>query len=248
MKLLKNNMSKIIIAFLIFPAVLLTVGLVVKKTSVTSLWQGVGDLVVFALAYLLNRYYFRQKVYWFNQHNISKQLMTSLPAIIIVAFLDSPLLAVADFKVKFQVIVICLLVGLAEEYIFRGLLLSLFLKLFHKNVYGSVIASSTLFGLLHLINLKALSIGYVSSQVLFAMAIGIIFGTIYVKTNNLGIVILLHALRDMFPMFSDKMMAEAAHMEFSPVSFYGMGVFLIIALVISYIQLQNFKLEDGFGR
>lgn len=243
MKLLKNDISKIIVAFLIFPVVLLTVGLVAKKTSVTSIWQGVGDLVVFLLAYLLNRRYFQQKVSWFNQQNVSKQFMTSLPAIIIVAFLNSPLLAVSDFKVKLRVIVICLLVGLAEEYIFRGILLSLFLKLFHKNVYGAVIASSVLFGALHLINLKALSIGYVSSQVLFAMAIGIIFATIYVKTNNLSIVIILHALRDMFPMFSDKMMAEAAHVEFSMISLYGMGIFLLIALFISYIQLKDFEIE-----
>ena len=244
MKILKSNVSKIIIAFLIFPVVLMLVGLVIKKSSVTSIWQGVGDLIVFVLAYLLNRQYFQQKIYWFNQHNLSKQFTTSLPAIIIVAFLNSPVLTVADFQVKFRVIVDCLLVGLAEEYIFRGLLLSLFLELFHKNVYGAVIASSALFGLLHLINLKALSIGYVSSQVLFAMALGIIFGTIYVKTHNLSIVILLHALRDMFPMFSDKMMAEAAHVEFSVLSLYGMGIFLVIALFISYIQLRDFKIED----
>ncbi|GEO78480.1 immunity protein PlnP [Companilactobacillus mindensis DSM 14500] len=244
MKILKSNVSKIIIAFLIFPVVLMLVGLVIKKSSVTSIWQGVGDLIVFVLAYLLNRQYFQQKIYWFNQHNLSKQFTTSLPAIIIVAFLNSPVLTVADFQVKFRVIVVCLLVGLAEEYIFRGLLLSLFLELFHKNVYGAVIASSALFGLLHLINLKALSIGYVSSQVLFAMALGIIFGTIYVKTHNLSIVILLHALRDMFPMFSDKMMAEAAHVEFSVLSLYGMGIFLVIALFISYIQLRDFKIED----
>jgi len=243
MKLIKNNITKIIIASIIFPIVLSIVGLFIHNKSSSSIWQAVGDLAVFLIAYLLNRKYFQQRVFWFNKNNLAQQLYTALPAIIIVAFLDSPMLAVADFKVKYKVVVICLLVGLAEEYIFRGLLIGLFLKLLHNNAMGAVIGSSIMFGLLHLINLRSLPIGYVSAQVLFAAAIGILFGTIYLKTHNLSIVILLHALRDMFPMFSSQMMAQAAKTKFSMASLYVMVVFLLIAFVIAYIQLQNFEIK-----
>lgn len=243
MKLLKNNITKIIIASLIFPVVLSLMGLFVTKQSSNSIWQGAGDLVVFLLAYILNAKYFQQKVYWFNAHNVSKQLFTALPAIIIIAFLDSPMLAVSDFQVKLKIIVICLLVGLAEEYIFRGLLISLFLKVTHNNALGAVVGSSIMFGLIHMMNLKALPIGYVSAQVIFAAAIGILFGTIYIKTHNIAIVIVLHALRDMFPMFSNKMMAEASKMSFSAASLYVTVIFLLIALFIAHTQLQNFVIK-----
>lgn len=243
MKILKHNITKIILASLIFPVVLSILGVLVANKSANSMWQGVGDLLVFVMAYFLNRIYFRQHVYWLNGSHFYQQFMTSLPALIIVAFLNSPTFAATDFQIKLNVIVICLLVGLAEEYIFRGLLIGLFLKLFHNNVFGAVIGSSIMFGLLHLTNLRALPFGYVSAQVIFAAAIGILFGTIYVKTHNLGIVILLHALRDMFPMFSNKLMAEASKAQFSIASIYVMIVFMIIALVIAYIQLQNFEID-----
>lgn len=117
MKLFRNDITKIILATLIFPVVLIIVGLMSKKQSTASIWQAVGDLVVFVVAYLLNKKYFQQKVTWVNKNNLMSQLFTALPAIIIVVFLDSPMLMVSDFQVKFKVIVICLLVGLAEEYV-----------------------------------------------------------------------------------------------------------------------------------
>lgn len=247
MKFFKNNLIKIILASLLFPVVLNLMSLVIRKQSANSLWQALADFVVFVAAFLLNRYYLKQKVSWLNNNHLLAQLSTALPAIIIVAFLNSPMLAVTDFKVKFSVIFVCLLVGLAEEYIFRGLLVSLFLKLLHNNVFGAVIGSSVMFGLIHLMNLKSLSFGYVSAQVIFAIAIGILFATIYVKTHNLAIVIALHALRDMFPMFSDKMMAQAAKTSFSIASIYVMVFFLLITLTIAYFQLQNFEInEDEF--
>lgn len=244
MKLLKSNITKIIIASLIFPIGLSLIALFVTKQSSSSVWQAMGDLLVFALAYALNAKYFQQKVYWFSRKNFQAQFMTALPAIIIVAFLDSPMLAVADFQIKLKVIVICLLVGLAEEYVFRGILIGLFLKLTHNNALLAVVGSSIMFGLIHMMNLKALSFGYVSAQVIFAAAIGILFGTIYLKTRNLSIVIALHALRDMFPMFSNKMMAEAGKMEFSAASLYVTVIFLLIALFIAHIQLQDYVVKD----
>jgi len=244
MKLLKNNITKIIIASLIFPFVMTIIGLLVTKKSSTSILQAVGDIAVFLVAYLLNAKYFRQKIHWFNSHKAGAQLATSMPAIIIVAFLNSPMLAVSDFKVKFKVIIICLLVGLAEEYIFRGVLIGLFLKVTHNNAFGAVIGSSIMFGLIHTMNLKALPIGYVSAQVIFAAAIGILFGTIYIKTHNLGIVIALHALRDMFPMFSNKLVAQMSHTTFSMASLYVTVVFLVNALIIASTQLRDYTIKE----
>jgi len=244
MKLLKNNITKIVVASLIFPLVLYLMSFFVPRKSATSFWQAAGDVAVFLVAYILNAKYFQQKVHWFNNNKMASQLSTALPAIIIVALLDSPMLAVPDFKVKLNVIIICLLVGLAEEYLFRGVLVGLFLKVTHNNALGAVVGSSIIFGMVHMMNIKSLPFGYVSAQVIFAAAIGILFGTIYLKTHNLGIVIALHALRDMFPMFSNKMLAQMGKTTFSMASLYVTIAFLLIALFIAYVQLQNFTVKE----
>ena len=243
MKFIKSNLAKIIVASLIFPAVMFILAFVVKKHTVSSYWQMLSDILVFVIAFLLNKFFFQQKINWFNSKNWSAQLYTAMPAIILIAVLDSATLTATDLAIKLRIIVLCLLVGLAEEYIFRGLLVSLFLKLFHNNVLGAVIGSSVMFGLIHTMNLKSMPIGYVSGQVIFAAAIGLLFGTIYVKTKNLSIVILLHALRDMFPMFSNKLMAEPAKMQFSMSSLYVISILFLITLFIAYVQLKDFKLE-----
>ncbi|MQS98032.1 CPBP family intramembrane glutamic endopeptidase [Companilactobacillus halodurans] len=243
MKILKNNIIKIVLLSIIFPVVLVVMGNFIHVKSVGSLMQGMGDLVVFLVAYFLNQRYFRQKIAWFNSHQVAAQLYTALPAIIIVAFLDSPVLMATDFQIKWQVIIVCLLVGLAEEFIFRGILVKLFLKVLNGDALGSVVGSGIIFGLIHFMNLRSLPFGYVSAQVIFAAAIGIIFGAIYIKTNNLLIVILLHALRDMFPMFSSKMMAQAATTSFSMATLYVMIIFLFIAVTIAYTQLRDFTVK-----
>jgi len=243
MKFLKSNLTKIIIASLIFPIVMVILALLIRNQKVDELWQIISDVLVFVVAFLLNQKYLKQKMFWFNSRNLGTQLYTALPAIIIIFMLNSAVLGVSDFKVKLRIVVLCLLVGLAEEYIFRGILVSLFLKLLHNNAFGAVIGSSIMFGLIHLMNLKSLPIGYVSGQVIFAAAVGLLFGTIYVKTRNLLIVILLHAFRDMFPMFSDKLMAESAQMKFSIDSLYVIGVLFLIALFISYRQLKDFQVS-----
>jgi len=243
MKILKSNVTKIILASIIFPVVMILISLFVHNKNSTSVWQMLSDLLVFLVAFFLNNRYFKQKVSWFNPRDLGQQLYTAFPAIIIIAVLDSPMLQVPDFKVKLEVIVLCLFVGLAEEYIFRGILIDLFLKLFRNNVLGAVIGSSVMFGMIHLMNLRALPIGYVSAQVLFAIAIGILFGTIYVKTRNLSNVILLHALRDMFPMFSNKMVSEMSMTKFSIATIYVMLVFLVITLIVAYVQLNRFEVK-----
>lgn len=243
MKFVKSNIVKVIIASLIFPMVMFILAFIIRGHKVNSYWQILSDLLVFVVAWLLNKFYFKQRINWFNSKRWSEQLYTAMPAIILIVLLDSATITAPDLAVKLKIIVLCLLVGLAEEFIFRGLLVSLFLKIFHNNVLGTVISSSIIFGLIHTMNLKSMPIGYVSGQVIFAAAIGLLFGTIYVKTKNLSIVILLHALRDMFPMFSNKLMAEATKMEFSMSSLYVISVLFLITLFISYMQLRNFKIE-----
>lgn len=92
----------------------------------------------------------------------------------------------------------CLMVGFAEEYLFRGLLQPLFLKRYgsRKNgIFMSILLTSVFFGAFHLLNLtKNDNTGQVLVQVVFAIFIGFFFGVLVLKTNKLVPVAITHAL------------------------------------------------------
>jgi membrane protease YdiL (CAAX protease family) len=96
----------------------------------------------------------------------------------------------------------CLMVGIAEEYLFRGLLQALFLRKYasHKNgVFLSILLASVFFGVFHLLNLaKNDNVGQVLVQVVYAMFIGFFFGVLLLKTNKLIPIAITHGLINFF--------------------------------------------------
>lgn len=96
----------------------------------------------------------------------------------------------------------CLMVGFAEEYLFRGLLQPLFLKKYGSRKYGifmSILLTAVFFGVFHLINLaKNDNVGQVLVQVVFAMFIGFFFGVLLLKTNKLIPIAITHGLINFF--------------------------------------------------
>lgn len=96
----------------------------------------------------------------------------------------------------------CLMVGFAEEYLFRGLLLPLFLKKYGMRANGifiSILLTSLFFGVFHLINLtKGDPISQVLVQVIFASFIGFFFGALLLKTKKLIPISITHGLINFF--------------------------------------------------
>ena len=106
-------------------------------------------------------------------------------------------------------------VGLVEEFFFRGVLLPRLAKRFNSEISG-VLLSSLLFGLAHAPGLYfrgsgvnslvgdspslLMAVGY--SVVVLGTA-GIFLGVIYSRTRNLSVVIIIHALGDLLPNFSE---------------------------------------------
>ena len=96
----------------------------------------------------------------------------------------------------------CLMVGFAEEYLFRGFLQSFLLKKNRSKKQGiflSILSSSVFFGLFHLLNLvKNDNAGQVVVQVIFATFIGFFFGALLLKTNKLFPIAITHGLTNFF--------------------------------------------------
>ena len=96
----------------------------------------------------------------------------------------------------------CLMVGFAEEFVFRGFLQSLFTKEYitkKKGVFLSVMWPALFFGGMHLVNLaKNDNIPEVIVQVIFATFIGFFFGALLLKTNKIIPLAITHGLINFF--------------------------------------------------
>ena len=94
-----------------------------------------------------------------------------------------------------------LFVGLAEELLFRGLILGILLLKWgntQKGIYICVIVSSVMFGSAHIGNFIANSNILIAtlSQIVYGIFIGIFFAACVLRSKTIWTVIILHAIND----------------------------------------------------
>ncbi len=90
-------------------------------------------------------------------------------------------------------------VAFVEELYVRGLLLNLVEKLLTKNKNKAIIAvilSSVIFGLGHIFGTLGQPLLVIIAKVIWTISMGMYFGTIYKKTDNLWLPIILHFIID----------------------------------------------------
>lgn len=118
---------------------------------------------------------------------------------------------VADF-------VLCVLVGVFEEGLFRGIILMCILKKIGKTRRGvvcAVIFSSLIFGVVHVYSYllggsyDILGIIQAIIKILQTGLLGMLLAVIYIKTKNLWMTALVHMLNDFFAMFPSVFSGEA---------------------------------------
>ena len=94
----------------------------------------------------------------------------------------------------------CLAIGLFEELAFRGVIFLMFAEKRHatrKGLFWSLILSSAVFGGVHLANvLMGAGIGGVILQIGYSFLIGAMCSVVLLKTRNIWLCVLLHAVYD----------------------------------------------------
>ncbi len=101
------------------------------------------------------------------------------------------------WKVVVEGIVYYICVGIMEELYLRGLLQNIIKKWFGERKSASLYAiliTSVLFGLGHIFGAIGQPIATVICKTVWATALGIYFGAVYVKTKNLWVPITLHLI------------------------------------------------------
>ena len=113
---------------------------------------------------------------------------------------DTPLLPLNRILTYF---ISMMLVGVAEEFIFRGVIAETLLERYGTSrggVWKACIVSGLLFGAGHLTNMLGSEPFGVLMQCLFAAALGTLFAAIYFRTGNLWVTVFLHGMMDISSM------------------------------------------------
>lgn len=122
------------------------------------------------------------------------------------------------------------LVGWNEEVLVRGIILNLFLDRFgnsKKGIFTSIILSSLIFGCAHLPNvISGVPLTSVVIQTIQATLIGVMFAAIYLRTGNLWITIIIHAVTDFAGLFGSGMFGNGTMVD-------GIGTLTILNLVVT---------------
>ncbi len=207
MKNEKNIYKFFVKMLLIFVGLDLLMMCVTELLASSSLFAKYGTDVIYEIFYALsilvvmllfhNSYVFteKKKKFWNSIYLGLPMLAYSIITFIVNLFNQG------SFSISncINVFVLCLFVGIAEEFLCRGWLQNEFIERFsndRNSVIKSIILSSLVFGVMHIINLSEQTVFETILQIINAVSVGVLLGSIYYKTKNIWSVIFLHAFYD----------------------------------------------------
>ncbi len=162
-------------------------------------------LVLIVMLLFKNSYVFTNK-----QEKFKSSLLLGFPMIIVAIInLTSSIRSLTSFSIPnfINVLIFCIFIGIAEEFLCRGWIQNEFIERYSKDkksVILSIVLSSLIFGLMHITNLASQTLLETLLQIVNATAVGVLLGSIYYKTKNIWGVIFLHAFYD-FSIFLGEM-------------------------------------------
>lgn len=153
-----------------------------------------GLLVLIVMLLFNNSYVFTDKKEKFSigvKYGLPVLLVSIITFIINIVSLKS--FSLGNFL---NVIILCIFVGIAEEFLCRGWLQNEFIERYgdtKENVIKSIILSSLIFGIISSLNSYNGSLIITVFQIISSTAMGLLLGSIYYKTKNIWSVIFLHS-------------------------------------------------------
>lgn len=157
-------------------------------------------LVAVVISFILYVYIVKFKKA-FNFSNTKLALILAIPSIIFIIgnLLDPYFTIPASLIGLGTVIVLGIVPGISEELIFRGLMISYFMKRFKSSngIYFVVLFSALSFGLIHLANvIVGAPLDNTIFQAVTTVGLGLLLAAIYVRTGNIWIPIIIHCILD----------------------------------------------------
>ena len=140
-----------------------------------------------------------------------------------------------------------ILVGVAEELVFRGIIAQTLLERYgtaRAGVWKACLVSGVLFGAAHLSNLLGSEAFGVLMQCVFAASLGVMLAAIYFRTGNLWVTVFLHSAMDIAAMLIGGLYGTTSVAE--SVSGYNASRLLSVAvyLIPTVFLLRKKKLPE----
>ena len=166
----------------------------------------------------------------------------------LVFYVGSPL----QHPVHILLFVLCMAaVGITEELTFRGLIAGMLYDKYGATpagVWFSVMASSLLFGLVHLSNAVGADLSGVLIQMVGAIALGMCLAALYFRCRNLWAVAAVHGFMDFCALLTSGVFREDSLTDiidgYSGANLLAFGLYVVIALVL----LRPSKLREITSR
>ena len=131
------------------------------------------------------------------------------------------------------------MIGIAEEFFFRGMIAELFFRKYAKDAYGvwtATIASGVFFGLIHLTNLRSDTVPGVFVQCASACFMGMALSAVYYRSRNIWVVVFLHAFIDFSALLESAVISSSSIAEtigsYSFVQMLSLLQYLLVTLVL----------------
>ena len=147
--------------------------------------------------------------------------------------------------------VVCVVgIGIREECFYRATVQNIIAKKYANSVKGiwiTVIFGAIIFGLCHVSNLffgmDPLS---VFTQVVYAILIGILFGAVYLRSGNIWVLILVHALTDLAGLAESTFLQSISDVEeMNRLSFsWGALLFRLFYVLLAIFLLRPSKCRE----
>jgi membrane protease YdiL (CAAX protease family) len=159
---------------------------------------------------------------------------------LVIALLTAKLPYDPTFANVIFFIVSCLMTGLFEEFLCRGLIQEIMMEgeaAAGRSPWRAIILSSLIFGVLHFANLVTdpQMIVSTTTQAIYAFALGVILGTVYFKTRNIMSVVVLHGLFNILGSITDIFQEPVIHQGAgSDISLATASIELVIMLPAIY--------------
>jgi membrane protease YdiL (CAAX protease family) len=145
-------------------------------------------------------------------------------------------------------IITMIAIGIAEEFIFRGIILNLFIDKFDKTkkgIYISITLSSIIFGAAHVTNVfSGISIKSALIQACLVSMLGALLAAIYLRSRNIWVVVIIHAFNDFSALIGSGLFGIGSIV--TQVNSYGYIklIGLVIYLIPILILLRKKKLSE----
>ncbi len=170
---------------------------------ICEMFYALAILIVMLLFH--NSYVFTEKrtKFW-------ESVCLGMPMLIIsIIFFLANISSIKSFSIPnfLNTLVLCAFIGIAEEFLCRGWLQNEFIERFSddkKSVIKSIFLASLVFGAMHIVNAFSQPLFETVLQIINAVSLGMLLGSIYYKSKNIWSVIFLHAFYD-FSIFLGEM-------------------------------------------